>query len=264
MFINYRYYREELGFSTYRDRQDIEALKSKFSKLKGLKVSLKNKIYRALKKIDLQNNFKTTVTIIKDAVHEAIVIVEKNFGKIVVTILIVAAGFFGPIESSDLNPKFENFNSSATAQIEQVRSLKKSENLEVNEISEHPSPRKDFILKWRGGDSESDAKEIAKLKKSMITKTPQNLEPESISINKFLKKVGNFVGSVITNPKTWRLGQVAANPVQPDFPIAESTPRTVLSSQDKKTKSSSFAESYTPSYIYCNYYHNDGSKLSCG
>ena len=103
-----------------RESDRLHALKSKISKLKGLKVCFKERIYDSIKKVVLKKQFKTTVITVKNKIHDATVVIKNHLGNIIVAIIIVAASFFATIELPNPDPIPFDFSSNNNALIERV------------------------------------------------------------------------------------------------------------------------------------------------
>jgi len=229
MFPGYRSHRNELGFDAIKDYQDGRRLKD----------FIDNKVDDVI--VVIEKKFKISF---KDKLCHAIVVIERKFGIVLVTITIFVASFLGPIESESLSPTI-SFSSKIDSPLEIVINDEAkilSDDLKINQIFKSHSPIMDYILDLKGGglEKDDDVEKTDKLIKSIVSKSPQSSSSE-ISINKVLKRMVKFVDPLISNSEFWKIVKVASEPLEPEFSVsAESTPRTVLSSQDKKTKSSSF------------------------
>ena len=179
MYVSFINDRQELGFNCIKDINTIKEFKS----------TLKN----------------TVTWIIRKGKHSLILLFSKE----------VLVGVFILLESRYIvDPP--SFTSSEVYQ----SCVIKSDNLRFLN-----SPISDFILKLNGGSDQLTNEDEKKLIKSILSKAPPSDSSEirinqysEISINKFLKKIVNVIGPVISNPQVWRFLSVFQNPIQPQLP----------------------------------------------
>jgi hypothetical protein len=94
--------------------------------------------------------------------------------------------------------------------------ISESNNLEFKESLKSfkfPSPILDSILKLNGGSDDLNEKEMEKLVKNIVAKTPQSSDKE-ISINKFLEKILKLIDPVISDQRFWRLISELEKPIK--------------------------------------------------
>jgi len=107
-----------------------------------------------------------------------------------------------------------NFDPPSLASSEVYQScVSKSDNLI---FLRSPSRISDFILKLRGGFDEPISEEEERLIKSILAKSSES-DYSEISINKFLKKLLNLIGPVISDQRLWRILSALEKPLKPQL-----------------------------------------------